>query len=386
MVGGFLGAGKTTVALKMARWLTSEKGLRVALITNDQASGLVDTALVQKSSFAVREIGGGCFCCKSDSLVEAMNSFSDKVQPDVIIGEPVGSCTDLVATVLEPLTSVYKTEFALSPLSVLVDAFRAERVLRIGTTKSGLFSPEVDYIYRKQLEEAAFIVVNKCELFLADRREALVSRLRLEFPKATIRTISGRTGEGLISWWGELMANCHRTKPAMNVDYAIYAEGESRLGWLNGEYDVRHVQGECSSLADSNGIKPDEFLLTLASYIKAAFDSQGIEVAHLKMALQTANPAGEGGTILPELLKADGELSVVQWVSSKRDPELTLRTSDSVTNGRLVINLRAEAHASALSNIVENALRELARNAEIKSVTYSAFAPLPPTPTHRITL
>jgi len=45
MVGGFLGAGKTTVLLRLAEHLTS-RGQRVGLITNDQSSGLVDTTLV----------------------------------------------------------------------------------------------------------------------------------------------------------------------------------------------------------------------------------------------------------------------------------------------------------------------------------------------------
>jgi len=93
MIGGFLGAGKTTSILQFARWVTERKGWKVALITNDQARGLVDTALASGGRFAVTEIGGGCFCCKSESLVEAMEGFSLKVQPDVIVGEPVGSCS-----------------------------------------------------------------------------------------------------------------------------------------------------------------------------------------------------------------------------------------------------------------------------------------------------
>lgn len=79
--------------------------------------------------FVVREIGGGCFCCKSETRVEAMGSFSAKVQPQVLIGESVGSCTDLVSTVLGPLRSVYQTEYELAPLSILLEPFRAERIV-----------------------------------------------------------------------------------------------------------------------------------------------------------------------------------------------------------------------------------------------------------------
>ena len=43
MIGGFLGAGKTTAILKLAEHLKN-KGKRVGLITNDQSVDLVDTA------------------------------------------------------------------------------------------------------------------------------------------------------------------------------------------------------------------------------------------------------------------------------------------------------------------------------------------------------
>ena len=46
MVGGFLGAGKTTALLRLAEHFTAQ-GRRVGLITNDQSQGLVDTSMRQ---------------------------------------------------------------------------------------------------------------------------------------------------------------------------------------------------------------------------------------------------------------------------------------------------------------------------------------------------
>ena len=60
MVGGFLGAGKTTALLKLAEHLTAG-GRRVGLITNDQSYGLVDTTIVGSHGYPVQEITGGCF-------------------------------------------------------------------------------------------------------------------------------------------------------------------------------------------------------------------------------------------------------------------------------------------------------------------------------------
>src|SRR6478672_9558806 len=128
MVGGFLGAGKTTAILRLAERMRSQ-GKRIGLITNDQSIGLVDSQMLSAHQFAVQEITGGCFCCRFNSLVEAASRLAVDEQPDVFIAEPVGSCTDLKATVDYPLRRMYFGEFSVAPFSVLVDPMRAERIL-----------------------------------------------------------------------------------------------------------------------------------------------------------------------------------------------------------------------------------------------------------------
>ncbi len=54
IIGGFLGAGKTTAIRRIARHLAN-RGLRVGLITNDESHGLVDTALLRTEEFPVEE-------------------------------------------------------------------------------------------------------------------------------------------------------------------------------------------------------------------------------------------------------------------------------------------------------------------------------------------
>src|SRR6186713_2718162 len=93
MIGGFLGAGKTTAVGKLARQLT-EEGFRVGLITNDQGRNLVDTTMLRAQGFATEEIPGGCFCCRFNSLVDAAEKLTEEARPDAFVAEPVGSCTD----------------------------------------------------------------------------------------------------------------------------------------------------------------------------------------------------------------------------------------------------------------------------------------------------
>src|SRR3989441_8309733 len=194
MIGGFLGAGKTTSVARLAQRLT-DQGLRVGLITNDQGSELVDTAMLRARGFATEEIPGGCFCCRFNSLVDAANKLTTASRPDVFIAEPVGSCTDLVATVTYPLRRMYGDNFAIAPLSVLVDPIRAQRIF--GLAEGGKFSEKVLYIYRKQIEEADLIVINKRELLDTAALAQLTAKLSGEFPKAEVLAVSARDGTGL---------------------------------------------------------------------------------------------------------------------------------------------------------------------------------------------
>src|SRR3977135_4473125 len=80
MIGGFLGAGKTTAVAALAQHLT-QAGLRVGLITNDQGSELVDTAMLRAKGFSTEEIPGGCFCCRFNSLVDAATKLDESTRP-----------------------------------------------------------------------------------------------------------------------------------------------------------------------------------------------------------------------------------------------------------------------------------------------------------------
>src|SRR5262245_23838707 len=123
LVGGFLGAGKTTLLLQAAQRLTA-RGLRVGLVTNDQGSELVDTALAGAHGLPVVEVAGGCFCCRFPDLTAAFRHLQQTVQPAVILAEPVGSCTDLMATVLRPLLAYHADTYTIAPLTVLLDPLR----------------------------------------------------------------------------------------------------------------------------------------------------------------------------------------------------------------------------------------------------------------------
>src|SRR5919109_480290 len=129
MVGGFLGAGKTTTLARLARFYMS-RGQKVGIVTNDQAQDLVDTHNLREQGFPVEEVAGACFCCKFNELMDRVGSLQTAQRPDVILAEPVGSCTDLVATVVQPLKDLYAGQFVVAPYAVLFKPSHGTRILR----------------------------------------------------------------------------------------------------------------------------------------------------------------------------------------------------------------------------------------------------------------
>ncbi|MEI7935663.1 MAG: GTP-binding protein [Verrucomicrobiota bacterium] len=359
MIGGFLGAGKTTAVGKLARRL-SQQGLRVGLITNDQGRNLVDTTLLRWQGFATEEIPGGCFCCRFDSLVEAAQRLREQSQPEVFIAEPVGSCTDLVATVTYPLRRLYGENFTVAPVSVLVDPIRALRVF--GLEPGGSFSEKVRYIYLKQLEEADLIVISKCDLLDSARLESLRAALAAKFPHKEILAVSARHVTNLDTWFEKITRTAQEAAQAMEVDYTVYADGEALLGWLN-----------CTvQLAAEKAFDGDQFLKDLAGEIQLRLRVEGAEVAHLKM---TLTPAG-----------GPGKLAAVNVVRNDFMPELSTRLEEPVRGGQVTINLRVEADPTLLERVVRQALAAAAgafATLHFKLEHLEHFRPGKPTPTHR---
>ena len=358
MIGGFLGAGKTTAVLRLARHL-SDQGKSVGLITNDQSFGLVDTAMARSQGFPVEEITGGCFCCRFDSLVQAADNLSAASRPDVFIAEPVGSCTDLRAAVSYPLRRIYGEDYEIAPLSVMVDPVRAARVL--GLAEGSSFSDKVLYVYDRQLAEADFIVINKVDQVEPAKLEALRTALAAKYRQAEVLEVSARRGDGLEGWFERIGSTDMWTGEAPDVDYETYAEGEALLGWMNAT-----VQLSADDPIDGN-----RALEEIAGRIAAAVT--GGDIAHLKM---TLTPDDE-----------IGDIGVLNLVRNDSRPELAHTLKEPLESGELIINLRAEEdpetlHEATLAAVAAWAAAAGDRQAEVRHS--ERFRPAKPTPTYRM--
>ena len=339
-VGGFLGSGKSSLMLEAGRRLRA-RGMQVAILTNDQADGLVDTVTARQQDFDAGEVAGACFCCAFTKFIDAAAELASR-GADVILAEPVGSCTDIAATVLAPVLRDYSHLFRLAPFTVLVDAAQHARV------QAPDANAEVAWLYGRQIAEADILAISKCD-FVEQPPELNAPALRL----------SARSGEGVEAWLEELFSG--RTAPGTRLlaelDYERYARAEALLSWLNTAVLLR----------TKTAFSPAQLIGPLLEDLDARLTRGGAEIAHLKAWIESP------GSWLRLSMTRNGEEPVVEGD----------RLAASARDFRVVLNLRALGEPTTLRACVEQAIYALPSDAVIERM--DCFRPLPPKPERRIT-
>ncbi|MCH2212058.1 MAG: cobalamin biosynthesis protein P47K [Fuerstiella sp.] len=357
MVGGFLGAGKTTTLARLAEYYTSQ-GLNVGIVTNDQASDLVDTNMLRALGFDVGEVAGACFCCSFDDLMSTVRGLGREQRPDIILAEPVGSCTDLVATVIQPIRQLFDAEFRIAPYAVILKPSHGKRILR--KQQQAGFSPKAAYIFTKQLEEADLVLINRVDELTESEAGELENLVRTHVDDRPVLRMSARTGTGFEEFIELLAQEGDYGRRLLDIDYDTYAEGEAELGWLNSSLRVR----------SNNDFELDALLLQIVEQLKLNLQTESAEPAHLKA-----------------IGLWEGFFGVANLVSSDSPVELSLPSSCSVASADVIINARVACDPKQLESIVMavvgNVLASVGATAEFRGTR--SFRPGRPEPTHRIT-
>ena len=314
LIGGFLGAGKTTTIAALARNF-QQQGLKVGIVTNDQATDLVDTHSLRSQGHLVGEVAGACFCCNFNELLSTVEGLREAALPDVVLAEPVGSCTDIVATVIQPLAQLHQGRFDIAPYAVIVKPSHGLRILRRGE-RSG-FSPKAAYIFRKQLEEADFVLINRVDELSGEQADELSALVAAEFPTTPQLRISAKSGQGIPALVEILNQRGAFGRRILQLDYDIYAAGEAELGWLNASLTI----------AAAEPLALDDLLLGIIRRLADRLKALDAEAAHLKV-----------------IGLVDGAFGVANLVSSQSPPELSQpshtrsRTADLIVNARVALD------------------------------------------------
>ncbi len=357
MIGGFLGAGKTTTMARLARHYM-EQGLRVGIVTNDQAANLVDTESLRSQGFDVGEVAGACFCCNFNELMDTVGKLGVGEKPDVILTEPVGSCTDLVATVIQPIKQLFATDFDIAPYAVILKPSHGSKVLK--NEKGAGFSPKAAYILKKQLEEADVVLVNRIDELSEDEVDELTYLIREHVPGTPVLRISAKRGDNVESLLEFLDQRGDFGRKLLDIDYDIYAEGEAELGWLNGSVDV----------SSETEFDLDAVLLGIVERLQKLLAENEAEAAHLKT-----------------IGLWEGFFGVANLISSDTIPELSLPSHAACKQANVIVNARVACDPALLQQLVERTVSEVSEELGIsaKVTQVQSFRPGRPTPTHRVT-
>lgn len=172
VIGGYLGAGKTTLVNNLLR---EANGRKLAVLVNEFGDLPIDASLIEADEGDLISIAGGCICCSYGSdLMAALMELPERLpEVDAVIVEASGVA--LPGGIVSALTLL--SEYVLDAVVVLADA---------ETVRARAADRYLADTIRRQLADADLILLNKVDLVSADELEGLRAWLGAEAPSARL--------------------------------------------------------------------------------------------------------------------------------------------------------------------------------------------------------
>ena len=150
IVGGYLGAGKTTLVNHLLR---HAGGRRIAVMVNDFGELTIDADLIEGAEGSVLALAGGCVCCSfgSDLLGALQDVLQRQPPPDLILIETSGVA--LPAAVARSVRLL--PGLSIDGIVLMLDS---------ETVRQRSADPYVGDLVRQQLLDADLLILNKTEL------------------------------------------------------------------------------------------------------------------------------------------------------------------------------------------------------------------------------
>jgi Ni2+-binding GTPase involved in maturation of urease and hydrogenase len=350
LIGGFLGSGKTTAIINACGNL-QERGLTVAVITNDQGDQQVDTSFVRSNKIAGSEVLNGCFCCNYKQFDAELATLVNSHNPDYIFAEAVGSCTDLVATIAAPLGKFRPGVEVV--ITVFVDA---ALLLSVIEGRASFIDETVRYIFRKQIEEADLLVINKSDTITSGQFTVIQVALATENNGKMITFQNSTKPTDIMNWLELLSKVIPANRKSLVIDYDLYGAGETKLTWADKSFTI---------------LSPTENAVFITRYIIGKIidhlQEQRLFIGHLKCFLESA--------------VASEKISITTTSTSAHFKSSIPETRQL----NVLLNARVQTIPETLAAVVEIAMAGAKEKfgCEIKVSKEAVFTPGKPVPTYR---
>ncbi|HSV42288.1 MAG TPA: GTP-binding protein [Methanomassiliicoccales archaeon] len=351
ILGGYLGAGKSTLAAALAKRLKETHGKSVAVITNDQGDALVDTEYMKNAGLDVREVLGGCFCSHFDEFVKSARSLVNMQRPDIIVAEPIGTSTNILSSVVLPLREMYPDEFEVAPLFIVLDGSRADMAWK-KADNFGLGGGKI--IPAHQVHEAEVLLLSKSDLISAADKDGIMAHLAKELPGARLIECSARTGNNLDKVVEVMVSSDLSNKAALGVDNRMFATEKATMGWYSGKAEI-----DCDPL--------DVYALSMSLMKDVGSAFGGDNIGHVKL-IFTSETASLKLSLVGDSAQVDG-------IKGGRKAK---------GRGRMVMNARVMASPAQIRKVMEDGLRRACQTGGATLVSYedSVIKPKPEVPDH----
>jgi G3E family GTPase len=240
---------------------------------------------------------------------------------------------------------------------VILKPSHGRRILR--NEPNAGFSPKAAYIFRKQLEEADFVILNRVDELAPADLEELARLIGDQYVGVPTIRMSARTGQGFETLLEILDQRGDFGRRSLELDYDMYAEGEAELGWLNSSLLVTAPAP----------FHLDDLSLRIVQRLRKSLSSVSAEPAHLKTFAQ-----------------GDGHYSVVNLVSSDTPPVVSIASDGRTQRADVIVNARVAIEPAALEQLVVAGVEDVCRELDATAVFVrtQSFRPGRPNPTYRI--
>jgi G3E family GTPase len=191
VIAGFLGSGKTSLLLALARDLVRRRHT-VAVIENEIGEVGIDGRIVADEGLVVRELFGGCVCCSlSIGVVDTLDALARTVAPDYVLLEPTGIAqpAELATTISQYASSVEDVR-----ILTLVDAERFELLVEV-----------MGPLLEAQVVHADVVAVTKADLVPADQLGQVLAGVQALAPGKPAVAVAVPQADGLRSLFAELL-------------------------------------------------------------------------------------------------------------------------------------------------------------------------------------
>ena len=202
VIGGFLGAGKTT----LVNQLINSRAYKYGIIVNEFGKTGVDGSLIENvDSDGIAELSNGCLCCFGrDDMVEALIKLAMRSDPPEYVLVELSGVADPVPVAQTILDPYVKSLFELDGIIGLADAKNLQATIQ--ETPEGAV----------QITYASMVILNKIDLATAEQIETskrIIQKLNplcqiLETSQCQVRT--------------EDILNTHAFEPSWQEDYSTH--------------------------------------------------------------------------------------------------------------------------------------------------------------------